>query len=187
MIRYIDKLYGAFGAFKLLALLFCGLSIFAMMGLIGADVFSRNVLRASLPGAYEIVTNYLMPGAALSVVFYAFAAGACPRIPLVFDKLPAVLQKPMYMAVLLFELVLMGLVAYYTYRYAVTGTQAGHFFTAAGSTFPKYPIYYLVPFGFLGMALEIIFVLLKNLLCTGVWIGYHRSQEELVARERAVV
>ncbi len=179
MMRILDALYRVFGYVKVLGLAASGIALFLMISGISLDVVSRNVTGNSISGFYEIVTFYLMPFAVLPVLFYAFSRGVCPRIPMMFDRLPSGIQKPLHCIVMLFELALMSLVAYFSFQYAVEGAGAGHEFSAGGSMYPKYPVYFLIPFAFTGMALELAFILVKNLCTPGVWITYLKDQEKI--------
>lgn len=181
----VDRCYIVFGWIKALGLMLSGLALAAMILTISGDVVSRNLTGNSIPGAYEIVTFYLMPLAVLPVVFYAFAQGISPRIPMLFDRLPQRIQKPLHMTVVVLELVLMGLVAFYSLQYALDGTEAGHAFPAAGAMYPKYPVYYLVPLAFAGMTVELGFIALKNLFQDGLWITYTKDQATLAEELRA--
>ena len=178
--RALNLSYRVFGFIKGVGLVLSGLALAGMILAISADVFSRNVTGNSIPGVYEIVMFYLMPLSVLPVVFYAFAQGVSPRIPMVFDRLPGGVQKPVYLVVIVAELVLMAIVAYYSFGYALDGTASGHAFPAAGEMYPKYPVYYLVPFGFAGMAIELAFIGLKNLFQSGLWITYTKDQATIL-------
>ncbi|MAM00167.1 MAG: hypothetical protein CL583_17145 [Alteromonadaceae bacterium] len=168
--------YRAFGFIKGFGLVLSGLALAGMILSISADVLSRNLSGNSIPGVYEVVMFYLMPLSVLPVVFYAFAQGVSPRIPMVFDRLPARFQKALYLFVVMAELLLMAIVAFYSFEYAVDGTTAGHAFPAAGDMYPKYPVYYLIPIGFAGVAVELAFIGLKNVMQPGVWITYTKDQ-----------
>lgn len=178
--RVLNSLYAAFGYIKGLGLVLSGFALAAMILSISADVFSRNVTGNSIPGVYEIVMFYLMPLAVLPIIFYAFSMGVSPRIPMVFDRLPLAAQKPLYLVVVSVEFVLMGLVAFYSLGYALDGMAAGHAFPAAGEMYPKYPVYFLVPFGFAGMAIELAFIGVKNLFHNGLWITYTKDQDTIL-------
>ena len=177
--RILDALYRVFGFMKVIGLGASGIALFLMIGGISLDVVSRNVTGNSLSGFYEIVTFYLMPLAVLPILFFAFSQGVCPRIPMVFDRLPAGIQKPLHCLVMLFEFALMSIVAYYSLQYALDGAGSGHEFSAGGTMYPKYPVYFLIPFAFAGMALELAFIVAKNVLSRGVWITYSKDQETI--------
>lgn len=174
--RILDLLYRIFGFIKGLGLLGSGLALLLMILMITADVVSRNFLGRSIAGVYEVVGFYLMPLSVLPILFYAFAGGISPRIPMLVDRLPELGQKIVYTGVLCIEMVLMLLVAWYALGYALDGVAASHAFPAGGNLYPKYPAYFLVPFAFLGMAIEIAFTVLKNLLQPGTWITYSKDQ-----------
>jgi len=177
--KMLDALYRSFGFIKFASLTASGIALFLMIGGITLDVISRNVTGNSIPGFYEIVTFYLMPLSVLPILFVAFSQGVCPRIPMVFDRLPSKAQKPLYCSVLLFELALMAIAAYFSFQYAADGLASTHEFSAGGNMYPKYPVYFLVPFAFGGMVLELLFILLKNLVSSGVWITYLKDQETM--------
>ncbi|MBU2952920.1 TRAP transporter small permease [Marinobacter sp. F3R08] len=178
--RVLNGLYHVFGFIKGLGLVFSGLALAGMILSISADVFSRNVTGNSIPGVYEIVMFYLMPLSVLPIVFYAFSMGVSPRIPMLFDRLPGAVQKPLYLLVITAEFSLMAIVAFYSLGYALDGAAAGHAFPAAGEMYPKYPVYFLVPFGFVGMAVELAFIGFKNLFHRGLWITYNKDQDTIL-------
>jgi len=178
--RILNRLYTIFGFIKGIGLALSGVALAAMILSISADVVSRNLSGNSIPGVYEIVMFYFMPLAVFPILFFAFSMGVSPRIPIVFDRLPKTIQKPLYLLVVSAELILMGIVAFYSLNYALDGTQAGHAFPAAGELYPKYPVYFLVPFAFGGVAIELAFIGFKNLFHDGLWITYTKDQETIL-------
>ncbi|MGJ9457818.1 TRAP transporter small permease [Oceanobacillus sp. CF4.6] len=185
--KKLNKIYDYFGYMKKFSLFLAGIALFGMIFFITIDVIMRNFSSTSIPGSYEIVQNYLMSVASFSVILYAYSSGVMPRISMVVERFPIHIQKTLHIAMLIIELLLMILVAYYTLTYAITGTISGFAFPAVGILFPLYPFLYIVPLGFGGIAIEIIFTLIKNIMSKEVWITFNKKQRETDAVDQSYV
>ncbi|WP_174727411.1 TRAP transporter small permease [Mesobacillus harenae] len=185
--RKLERCYSYFGYTKKLGVFLSGIAMFGMIILITLDVLSRNLLSSSIPGSYEFVQNYLMSLASFSIIIYAYSSGIMPRIPIVLEKLPLIIQKILHQTMLLFELIIVALITYYSFGYALTGTEKNFSFPAAGDLFPIYPFLYLVPLGFGCIFIEIIFLLIKNIISKGVWITFDKQQGDTDIQDQPYV
>ncbi|MCH4827555.1 TRAP transporter small permease [Planococcus halocryophilus] len=169
--------YRVFDYFKKAGIFLSGVAMFSMIFLITADVISRNVTSKSIPGSYEIVQNYLMSLASFTIIVYAYSSGVMPRISMVVERMPYFLQKVLLLLMLAVELIIAILFVYYTLNYSITGVAEGHAFPAGGILFPIYPFLFLVPMGFMGIVIEIIFIIIKNILSKKqLWITFTKRQ-----------
>lgn len=156
--------YRVFGYLKLTGALISGASIFAMMLFIVADVVSRNFLSGSISGSFEIVQNYFMPAAVFPALGYVYASGMLPKMELLVPKLREAAQQAVVYFLLVLELVIFAVLAYYTCGYALSGLERREAFPAGGTLYPVWPLFFLVPGGFLLVVAETVFVLVRNLL-----------------------
>lgn len=158
------KSYKAYTAVKRTALIISGVSLFFMMLLIVADVFSRNFLSQSISGSYEIVRNYFMPVTLFPALAFAYGTGIFPRITMVVDKLGIGKQRIIIIILLFFEAILFSLIAYYGLGYALESTSKALAFPAGGNMYPLYPFIFLVPICFLLILVDIVFLIIKNII-----------------------
>lgn len=173
----LQTAYRRFGHVKIAGALLSGIAIFAMMLFIAVDVVSRNFLGGSIPGGFEISQNYFMPLAVFPALGWVFASGALPRMDLVLPRLPTRLRTAAVHTLVVLELVLAAIVTYYAWWYAMAGLQRGSTFPAGGELYPLYPFYFLVPLGFALIAVEILFVLTRNLLSDTVALSMEPPAE----------
>ncbi|MEK4023425.1 TRAP transporter small permease [Sporosarcina sp. FSL W7-1283] len=183
----LTNAYRVFGYFKKAGIFLSGVALFGMIFLITADVISRNITSKSIEGSYEIVQNYLMSLASFTVILYAYSSGVMPRISMVVERMPRIVQKMLLLVMLIVELALALLFTYYTFTYSLTGVAEGFAFPAGGVLFPIYPFLFLVPIGFIGIAIEILFVLMKNSLSKELWITFTKRQSSEEAMDETYV
>lgn len=176
-ISAVMKAYQAYRYLKLAGALVSGLAIFAMMGLIVADVVSRNFLGGSIAGSFEIVENYFMPLAVFPALAYVYGSGVLPKMDLLMHKTGRTAQSAAIYGLLALELVLFALMTYYTWGYAITGMERKTAFPAGGELYPLWPLLFLVPIGFAMVIVETVFVLLRNLLGERVGLAMHEGPE----------
>lgn len=169
--------YKAFGYLKLVGALVSGVAIFAMMLWIVSDVVSRNFLGGSISGSFEIAQNYFMPLSVFPALAYVYGSGVLPKMDLVMHKLPRVAQDAVIYLLLALEVVLFGLLTYYTWEYALFGMERGTSFPAGGELYPLWPLFFLVPVGFAMVLVETLFVLAKNVLGATVTLAMHEGHE----------
>lgn len=140
-----------------------GLTVFVMMFYTTLDVALRNIFGSSGLYAYEVSQNYFMPMTVFPALAFAFAAGMMPRIEFVVVKFNERFQKFVAIVLIIIEIILMLLLAFYGLEYAVTAAQAGESFTAGGSNYPMIYVIMFAPVAFLLVAVEMIFLLIKNI------------------------
>lgn len=172
------KSYEVFGKVKLLGMILSGVGIFGMMGFIVLEVIMRNLFNYSIPGNYEMVQNYFMPVVTLPVIVYAFSEGVLPRINMVISKFNYKLQKGVLLLLLLVEIAVFTLMAFYGWQYAISGMEAGDAFPASGSMYPIYPFYFLIPIGFGMLVVEMVFLFGKNLMDKDVSFTVSENKNE---------
>lgn len=133
-----------------------GVSILAMMMIIVLDVFMRNVFGKPLSGTYEIVQYFLMPLAVFPALGYAYWSGVLPRLSEVISKTGARFQQFHRLLILVIDVVVFTLLTYYGFLFAISGFQEEMSIPIAGNLVPVWPVYFLVPIGFLCVVLEIM-------------------------------
>jgi TRAP-type C4-dicarboxylate transport system permease small subunit len=170
-------IYKVFGYIKLMGAVISGMAIFAMMSLIVADVVSRNFLGGSIAGSFEIVQNYFMPLAVFPALAYVYGSGVLPKMDFAMLKLTQAVQDVVVYLLLLVELVLFALLAYYTWEFAVSGMDRGTEFVAGGELYLLWPLFFVVPVSFALVLLETLFVVVNNVLGDKVTISMHHGPE----------
>jgi TRAP-type C4-dicarboxylate transport system permease small subunit len=169
--------YRGYGYVKLAGALVSGVAIFALMLWIVADVVSRNFVGGSISGSFEVAQNYFMPLAVFPALAYVYGAGVLPKMDLLMHKAPASVQAVTVQLLLATEVVVLALLAYYTWGYATTGMERGTAFPAGGSLYTLWPLYFVVPVAFAMVLLETLFVIAKNLLGDTTTLAMHEGPE----------
>lgn len=152
----MNMLEKANGYFRNIGKYLSGFSILAMMFIIVLDVFMRNVLGRPLAGTYEIVQYFLMPIAIFPALGYAYWSGVLPRLSELISKMGNKFQQFHRFLILVIDLIVFSLLAYYGLLFAVSGFQESMAIPVAGKLVAVWPVYFLVPIGFLFVVLEII-------------------------------
>ncbi|HZW67415.1 MAG TPA: TRAP transporter small permease [Pseudogracilibacillus sp.] len=146
----INKFFRNFGMF------FSGAAIFLMMLAIVFDVFMRNVFGIPITGTYEVVQYILMPMAIFSALGFVYWVGVLPSLTELLEKAPAGFQKFNKILINLIDLVIFSLLTYYSIIFALSGVTSGNAVPVGGKLLIVWPVYFLVPLGFLTVVLEII-------------------------------
>lgn len=154
--------YRIWGFVKLAGALVSGLAIFGMMCFIVADVVSRNFLGGSISGSFEIAQNYFMPLSVFPALAYVYGSGVLPKMDLLMHRFPRVAQDVVVHLLLVVELVVFGLLTYYTWGYAINGMEREVAFPAGGSLYTLWPLFFMVPVGFAMIVVETLFVFVRN-------------------------
>ncbi|MBU8906120.1 TRAP transporter small permease subunit [Desertibacillus haloalkaliphilus] len=173
-----EKSYHIFQSIKSIGIVICGISIFAMMFFIVADVFSRNFFTGSLNGSIEFVQYYLMPLAIIPGLAYVYATGVLPRMEVLLDKFKGKLKAIIANSLLLFEFLLFSLVIYYSFKFAISGVASASSFTAGGVIYPYYHVLFLIPVMFILVNLEIIFILIRNFQMKRALFKFYSDEDE---------
>lgn len=133
-----------------------GFAILGMMFLIVADVFMRNVLGTPLTGTYEVVQYFLMPMAIFPALGYAYWSGVLPRLSELISKAPVWFEKFHRLLILVIDTFVFSLLTYFGFLFAMSGLKDHMAIPIAGSLVPVWPVYFLVPIGFLFVLMEIV-------------------------------
>ena len=161
---WLTRSYHVFGYAKVAGAVVSGIALFGMMVWIVLDVASRNLRGTSISGSFEFTQNYFMPLAVFPALAFVYASGVLPRMDLLVPKFGYRVQKVTSLVLLAIEIVLLALLTYYTWDYAMSGMERGTAFPAGGNLYPIWPAYFLAPIG-LGMALvEVAFSTARNIL-----------------------
>jgi TRAP-type mannitol/chloroaromatic compound transport system permease small subunit len=160
----ILKIYRYFEYMKLAGVWISGISLIGMMLFIVFDVFLRNVLSDSINGGFEIVQNYFMPIVVFPSLAYAYSSGVLPRMDLFMERLKDKSKMMLIFGMLILEIFILFLMTLYTWEYAMTGLERKMSFPAAGSLYPVYGLFFLIPISFTLIIIENIFILLKNVM-----------------------
>ncbi|MFT4414763.1 TRAP transporter small permease [Fredinandcohnia humi] len=158
----IVNLYKYFQYVKVIGVWVSGISLIGMMFFIVIDVFMRNVLSNSINGGFEIVQNYFMPIVVFPALAYAYSSGVLPKMDLVLEKMRNNLKLVFIFAMLLLEIFILLLMTMYTWDYAMTGLERKMAFPAAGTLYPIYPLFFIIPISFALIIVENVFILIKN-------------------------
>ena len=158
------KVYGVFQKIKWSGMLISGITVFVMMFYTSADVLLRNINGTSPLHAYEVSQYYFMPLAVFPALAYSFGVGMMPRIEFLIAKVKSkVLQRIVAIVLICIEIVLMLLLSVFGWQYLMSAIEKGMAFTAGGVNYPLSIVILFVPLGFLLVAVEMVFLLIKNL------------------------
>lgn len=65
---------------------------------------------------------------------------------------------------LLLELFVLVLIVQFSWEYAMSGLDRKTAFPAAGTLYPLYPLFFLIPIAFAMIVIENVFIFIKNIL-----------------------
>lgn len=133
-----------------------GIAILAMMFAIVIDVFMRNVFGKPIAGTYEVVQYFLMPLAIFPALGFVYWVGVLPRLTELISKSPAWFEKFNKYLILCIDAVVFALLTYYGFLFAIGGMTDQMAVPVAGGLIPVWPVYFLVPFAFLFVLLEVL-------------------------------
>lgn len=149
---------------KKIGLYISNISILIMMVLIMVDVIIRNFFEIPFAGAYDLVESYLMPLTVFPAIAFAYSSGILPRLGELILKFPVKVQKVAEIIIDILELVIFALLTYYSYKFAMTGLADQMSIPFGGNLYPLYPIFFLLPFGFGLVVIEVILDMVKKYL-----------------------
>jgi len=159
----ILKAYKVFGYLKGIGVWISGISVLAMMFFISYDVFVRNVFSGSIRGGFEIVQNYLMPLVVFPSLAYVYSSGVLPKMDLIMARLGEKMQKGLIYFMLLIELFILVLIVQFSWEFAMNGMERKTAFPAAGTMYPLYPLFFIIPVAFTMIIIENIFIFIRNI------------------------
>lgn len=158
------KAYNIFHYIKLAGVWVSGLSVLAMMLMIVYDVTMRTLFSSSIRGGFEIIQNYMMPLVVFPGLAYVYASGVLPKMDLILEKINDNAQKVLIIFMLLIELFVLVLIVQFSWEYAMSGLERKTAFPAAGTLYPLYPLFFLIPLAFAMIVIENVFILIRNFL-----------------------
>lgn len=147
-----------------LSVLISGIALAGLMILITAGVFTRYVLSFSIPTAYEIVENYLMPISVFVALGYAYSSGIFPRVDAFTEKIKSAKTKKIVDSIIIFvELLIFIVITYYLLQLTIHSIDTGMGFKTNGINFPLYPIHFLITIGFIWKTLMVFNNLIRKI------------------------
>lgn len=158
------KAYNIFHYIKLAGVWISGISVLAMMMMIVYDVTMRTFFSSSIRGGFEIIQNYMMPLVVFPGLAYVYASGILPKMDLILEKINTNMKKILIIFMLLIELFVLVLIVQFSWEYAISGLDRKTAFPAAGTLYPLYPLFFLIPIAFALIVIENVFILIRNLL-----------------------
>jgi TRAP-type C4-dicarboxylate transport system permease small subunit len=128
--------------------------MFAML-LTSADALLRYLFNSPIPGAYEILQEYLIPYLVYLTIAFVFAKGGHVRVTLFTDRLPERLNQIIMMIFNGLAAALFLLIAYGSLKRTISATHLGEFSSSILS-YPLAPAYFSVVIGSLFLSIRLI-------------------------------
>ncbi|SDO36862.1 TRAP transporter small permease [Alkalicoccus daliensis] len=163
MSKRYDSMYELLEKVKYAGMLLSGISIFIMMTYTCLDVLLRNLFNFGSLNTYEFSQNYFMPMAVFPALAYAYGRGIMPRIELLISRVRNSIQKTTAVVIYTVECLLFTLLAVYGFNYFTQSIIDSIAFSAGGANYPIWPVLVFLPISFLLIALESLFLLIKNI------------------------
>ena len=139
-----------------------GVGLISLMLLISVGVVTRYIFGYSIPAAYAITENYLMPLAVLGALGFAYRSGIFPRVDTFVKKIGnESIRNIINSITILVELLLFVFITYYLFKYSFYTIANGNGFNANGLDFPLYPVYILMSFSFLWLSFAMFLKFMK--------------------------
>lgn len=149
---------------NVVSVIISGIALAGLMILITAGVFTRYILNFSIPTAYEIVENYLMPIGVFVALGYAYSSGIFPRVDAFTEKIKSAKTKKIIdCLVIAVELIIFIFITYYLLHLTFNSIKTGMGFKTNGINFPLYPIHFLIMLGFVWKCFLIVVNLIQKL------------------------
>ena len=161
--KQVWNIYKFFNYIKLIGV---GISFIAVLGMvftISYDVFMRTVFSTSIRGGFEIIQNYFLPIIVFPSLAYVYSSGILPRMDMLIERFNTKVQQLIVYILLALEIFVLILIVQFSWEYAVDGLQKKSAFSAGGSMYPLYPLYFFIPIAFMLMIIENIFVIIQNI------------------------
>lgn len=140
-----------------LLLFLSGIGLITLMLLITIGVITRYVFGYSIPTAYAITENYLMPLTVFAAVGYVYQTGIFPKVDVFIEKIHNQRTKQIVNIVIhVVELILFIFITYFFYQYTVYSVTYNLAFSANSIDFPLSPGYILITLAFLWLSIMIV-------------------------------
>ncbi|MGI5911846.1 MAG: TRAP transporter small permease [Syntrophomonadaceae bacterium] len=133
------------------------MTVFVCLASIGRYLTGTMIL----PGLFEMTGYWLMPLCVFPALSYGYSSGVFPFMENIIVKCPEKFSNIIILICLLFEIVMFGLVTYFTFEYALIGTVKNMQMRAGTELWPLYPFFYLAPYGFGLLTLKAFVAFLK--------------------------
>lgn len=159
----MEKIIRTQNVLKNIGITISGVVIILMMFFITFDVALRNLFDYSIPGGYNYVEKYFMPFIVFPALAYVYSSGVLPRLDLLVDKFSNGKQLAINLIMRVIDLVIFGLMFYYSFKYMIANTAQGTAFSVGGSLAPLAPSLIIAVIGFLLLVVEIILAFYKNI------------------------
>ncbi|MFP5303275.1 TRAP transporter small permease subunit, partial [Cobetia sp. SIMBA_158] len=115
-------------------------------------------------GGYEIIQNYFRPLVIFPGLAYMYSFGVLPKMDMFLGKFKLSVQRVLVILMILVELFILVLIVQCSWYYAMSGLTRKTAFPAAGTLYPLYPLFFIIPAAFFMLMIENIFVLIKNIV-----------------------
>jgi len=159
----LEKIIRTQNALKNIGITISGVVIIAMMFFITIDVILRNLFDYSIPGGYNYVEKYFMPFIVFPALAYVYSSGVLPRLDVLVDKLSKGTQQSISLMMRVIDLVIFGLMFYFSLKYMIAQTIQGAAFSVGGTLAPLAPSLIIAVIGFLLLVVEIVLAFIKTL------------------------
>ena len=165
----LDSGYNIFDTIRKIGVMIAIIAAFVMMVYITADVIARNFLPSSMNmvGTYEFTQAFIMPLVGFPAMPYAYKIGLMPRIVMLTDRLKPGARRAMAIVLPIIHVCFFIAIAAFSLRYAMQSVADKITVLCGTKELPVYPLYFLPPYAFFMIAIEDIFVLIKNLKTKG--------------------
>lgn len=157
----VDRFERYFNMLKNTGMILSGTIVFIMMIYTCIEVVFRNIYGYSPLYAYEVSQNYFMPLIVFPALAFSFASGIMPKIEIFTQKFSKRKLMKVNILLVIIEIVLVFLLAYYGMQYLIGALDKGMAFTAGGKNFALWPVIIFVPIGFLLVLIHLILTLKK--------------------------
>ena len=141
---------------------FAGFCVVAMMFLVTFDVIGRTVFTNPIKGSYAITQNILMPCSFFTALPMCYLAGILPKIDGPLHNAKETVKKINMFIVMMLEAIMFAVMTYGGYRYAKTGFIDKLGVDMDGKVVRVYPMYIIIPIGFLITLICVFIVNLKK-------------------------
>lgn len=159
----LEKIIRTQNVLKNIGMTISGIVIVVMMFFITVDVLLRNLFDYSIPGGYNYVEKYFMPFIVFPALAYVYSSGVLPRLDVLVDKFSKGKQLSINLFMRVLDLVIFGLMFYYSLKYMIAETIQGAAFSVGGVLAPLAPSLIIAVLGFLLLVVEIILAFFQNM------------------------
>lgn len=140
-----------------LTLVISSIGLAGLMILISAGVITRYIFGFSIPTAYEITENFLMPMTVFAALGYSYRTGIFPRVDAFVNGLTNLRLKQIINVIILgLELIVFLFISYHLFQFFLYSIDTGMGFRSGRISFPLYHIHFLMFISFAWMTVRVI-------------------------------